>query len=78
MPPMELVRQSAETHTNGDVESEVKTPEDSPQHINNDSVSVHCVFRLCKSGFVERSSGSVGRFRGHASSATTGHHDNHD
>jgi AP-1 complex subunit gamma-1 len=37
MPPMEIVRQSGEPQTNGDIESEVKSPEESPQHVNSDS-----------------------------------------
>lgn len=39
MPPMEVVRQSNDVHTNGDVEIESKSSEESPQHvINNESV----------------------------------------
>ncbi|EFA09960.1 AP-1 complex subunit gamma-1 isoform X2 [Tribolium castaneum] len=37
MPPMEVVRQTGETHTNGDIENDSKTPEESPQHVNSDS-----------------------------------------
>ncbi|KAF5278432.1 hypothetical protein FQA39_LY05921 [Lamprigera yunnana] len=38
MPPMEIVRNGSEAHTNGDMdESEDKTSESSPQHINTES-----------------------------------------
>lgn len=37
---MEIVRQSGEPQTNGDIETEVKSPEESPQHVNSDSVSI--------------------------------------
>lgn len=48
MPPMEVVRQAGDAHTNGDIESDSKTPEESPQHVNNsDSVcNSNCVFEF--------------------------------
>lgn len=39
MPPMEIVRQSGDAHTNGDMESDVRSPDESPQHVaSSDSV----------------------------------------
>lgn len=48
MPPMEVVRQSSDIHTNGDIEIESKSTEESPQHVINNETVIIVRFLLLK------------------------------
>lgn len=63
---MEIIRQSGDAHTNGDVDSEEKTPEESPQHVTSDSVScshsdlVFLFIKLLERQLISRTSNEFG------------------